>query len=86
MPHGHPEPATAGSPYLNQPLRSEQQAAEDRDNAMIAGLLVAADALMLVAAKAQDRAASERGRLFCADVCDAVETIRRRALLAGAPR
>lgn len=86
MPHDQHVPAIAGSPYLNRPLRSEQQAAEDRDNAMIAGLLVAADALMLVARQAQERAASERGRMFCADVVDAFDDLRRRALLAGGAR
>ena len=72
------------SPYLNRPLRSEAEARRDRDDALIAGVLIAVDALRIATAAQQDRATSERGRLACAVVIDGCEQIRRRALLGEA--
>ena len=62
--------------YLDRPVRSEAQARADRDDCLIAGLLVAMDALRLTAAKQQDRAASERGRLACAALIGGLEALR----------
>lgn len=69
------------SPRLHVPLRSEAQARHDRDDAIIAGLLIGLDALCVVATRLQDTAGTERGRLACAAMIEGAETIRRRLLL-----
>ena len=66
----------SGSSYLARPVRTEAQARADRDDCLIAGLLVAVDALRVTAAKQQDRAASERGRIACAVLIGGLEALR----------
>ena len=70
-------PETASSPYLNRRLRSEQEVAQARDDATIAGLLIALDGVMMAAAKQQARCATERGRICCSKVIEHVAVMRR---------
>ena len=55
--------------------------ARQRDDAILAGLQISLDALRHAAARQQDRAHSERGRLACAAVIDAVEAVQRRVFV-----
>lgn len=64
------------SPYLTRPLRSEAEARADRDDAMLAGLFTAIDALRVVAEAQQARAETDRGRLACAVVARACRQMR----------
>lgn len=67
----------ATSPYLNRPLRSEHQAREDRDGAVIQGMLIAIEGVQIVAARQHGRCTSNRGRAACAKVIERIEQLRR---------
>lgn len=71
------------SPFLRRPVRTQQQAATECDDAMIAGLLCSLDVLRARVRERQENARTERGRLACDRIVQELEQLRRDLIVGG---